>query len=69
MNSSSTVTDTQVQSWIDDKYNNGYFNTAKSALQIFLDCEAQFNEQVRPLYIARAIQHYTKKNIHKSQRL
>lgn len=59
--SSTTITDTQVQSWIDEKYNNGYFNTVKSALQIFLDCEAHFNEQVRPLFIARAIQHYTKK--------
>ncbi|MEN5379090.1 hypothetical protein [Sphingobacterium kitahiroshimense] len=61
MNSSSTITDTQVQSWINDQYNNGYFNTAKSALQIFLDCETHFNYQVRPLFIARAIQHYTKK--------
>lgn len=61
MDSSSTITDTQVQSWIDDKYHSGYFNTAKSALQIFLDCEAHFDDQVRPLFIANAIQHYTKK--------
>lgn len=61
MDSSSTITDTQVQSWIDDKYHNGYFNTAKSALQIFLDCEVHFDEPVRPLFIANAIQHYTKK--------
>lgn len=61
LDSSSTVTDTKVQSWIDDNYHNGYFNTAKSALQIFLDCEAHFNEQVRPLFITNAIQHFTKK--------
>lgn len=58
---SSTTTDAQVQSWIDEKYNYGYFNVVKSALQIFLDCEAHFNEQVRPLFIANAIQYYTKK--------
>ncbi|SJN46600.1 hypothetical protein FM120_18275 [Sphingobacterium faecium PCAi_F2.5] len=61
LESSSTITDTQAQSWIDDKYNFGYFNIAKSALQIFLDCEANFNAPIRPLFIANAIQHYTKK--------
>ncbi|MFD2904654.1 hypothetical protein [Sphingobacterium anhuiense] len=61
LDSSSTVTNTQVQSWIDENYHNGYFNDAKSALQIFLDCEVHFDEPVRPLFIANAIQHYTKK--------
>lgn len=61
LDSSSTITDTQVPEWIDEKYHDGYFNTPKTALQIFLDCEAHFNDQVRPLFIARAIQHYTKK--------
>lgn len=61
LESSSTITDIQVKEWIDEKYHNGYFNTAKSALQIFLDCEAHFDEPVRPLFIANAIQHYTKK--------
>lgn len=42
-------------------YNSGYFNVAKSALEIFIDCEAHFDEQVRPLFIANAIQYYTKK--------
>lgn len=61
LESSSLITDTQVQCWIDEKYNHGYFNVAKSALEIFLDCEAHFGEPVRPLFIANAIQHYTKK--------
>lgn len=61
LGSSSLITDTQVQSWIDEKYNHGYFNVAKSALQIFLDCEVHFDEPVRQLFIARAIEHYTKK--------
>lgn len=61
LESSSLITDTQIQSWIDKKYHNGYFNVAKSALEIFLDCEAHFGEPVRPLFLANAIQHYTKK--------
>ncbi|MCS3552341.1 MULTISPECIES: hypothetical protein [unclassified Sphingobacterium] len=61
LESSSLITDTQVQSWLDEKYNHGYFNVAKSALEIFLDCEAHFGEPVRPLFIANAIQYYTKK--------
>lgn len=51
----------QIQSWIDEKYNNGYFNDAKSALEIFLDCEAHFDEPIRTLFISNAIQHYAKK--------
>nr|WP_315395948.1 hypothetical protein [uncultured Sphingobacterium sp.] len=61
LESPSLITDTQVQEWIDEKYNNGYFNADKSALEIFSDCEAHFNSPVRPLFIANAIQHYTKK--------
>lgn len=61
LESSSAITDIQIQNWIDEQYNNGYFKDAKSALEIFLDCEAHFNDQVRPLFIANAIQHYTKK--------
>lgn len=58
---SSLITDSQVQSWIDNKYHSGYFNDAKSALQIFLDCDAHFDEPVRPLFIANDIENYTKK--------
>lgn len=61
LESSSAITDIQIQNWIDEQYNNGYFKDAKSALEIFLDCEAHFDEQVRPLFIANAIQYYTKK--------
>lgn len=33
----------------------------KTSHQVFQDCKAHFNEQVRPFYNARAIQNYTKK--------
>ncbi len=61
LESSSAITDIQIQNWIDEQYNNGYFKDAKSALEIFLDCEAHFDEKVKPLFIANAIQYYTKK--------
>lgn len=61
LDSSNKVPNAQVQSWIDDKYNNGYFTADKSTLEIFLDCEAHFDEPVRPLFMANAVQHYAKK--------
>jgi len=50
-----------VQTWIDDKYNNKYFNANKYSMQIFLACEANLDESVRPLFIANDIENYTKK--------
>ncbi|WP_343566107.1 hypothetical protein [Sphingobacterium sp.] len=57
----SDVTQENVQDWIDSVYQAGYFNIPKSALQIFHECKKFFKDYVRPLFIANALQTYTKK--------
>lgn len=65
--SNSTITSEQIKSWLDEKYEGNYFYFPKTALKIFKDCEGHFNESIRPIFLAEALQSYTVKK--KSPRL
>lgn len=57
----SAITGEQVQTWVDEKYEDSYFLFPKTALKIFKDCERHFNEPIRPIFLAEALQSYTVK--------
>src|SRR5690606_388424 len=59
--SDSAITSEQIQAWVDEKYEGNYFYFPKTALKIFKDCERHFNEPIRPIFLADALQSYTVK--------
>src|SRR5690606_5522563 len=57
----SAITGEQVQTWVDERYEDSYFLFPKTALTIFKDCERHLNEPIRPIFLADALQSYTVK--------
>lgn len=53
--STSIVTEEEVTTWVLAKCQTDYFNTSKTALQIFKDCEAELDQPIRPLFLANAL--------------
>ncbi|SEL57514.1 hypothetical protein [Parapedobacter koreensis] len=59
LKSPSRITDQQVKDWVNIKFNSGYFDVAKNALQILKDCEKELESTIRPLFLADALKDYT----------
>lgn len=53
--SASTITEEEVTTWVLEKCQTDYFNTSRTALQIFKDCEAELEKPIRPLFLANAL--------------
>ncbi|WP_270090343.1 hypothetical protein [Sphingobacterium sp. SYP-B4668] len=53
--SASTITEEEVMTWVLAKCQTDYFNTSKTALQIFKNCEAELDQPIRPLFLANAL--------------
>lgn len=60
--SASSITEEEVNSWVLSKYEEGYFDTEKTALKILKDCEAELKQAVRPLYLANVMRSFNKDN-------
>lgn len=53
--SASTVNEEEVTMWVLAKCQTDYFSTSRTALQIFKDCETEFDQAIRPLFLANAL--------------
>lgn len=55
------LTEDGVKGLIAEKFTEGYFKEARTALDLFRACQQAFTEPVRPIYVANALKMFTGK--------
>lgn len=56
-----SISETDIKNFIEDKFFEGYFKTDKTALEVYQLCQKHFKGSIRPLFIANALKVLTSK--------